>query len=282
MPPQSVRPRERLPSQAARPLVARSRRSESPTRTPHDLPRCRTPCCLTALHTLATVFLASVPRLASAPRPASSTGEPLARPHQHPPSRPLRSHRSPLSRTSTPAPALIWLTMIVIYHPHTLLPCWILHQLFFFFGNGALLPVRCTGSYYFPIPNRPLFLNNVLVVSSIIKNLIFVRHFTTDNNCSIEIDPFGLSVKDFQTRSVIARCNSMGNLYSFFPPTSTPALAAASVSTTLWHRRLGRLGLEALSKLISSQAISYTKPKNDHVCHVCQLGRHVRLRFLTI
>jgi hypothetical protein len=67
-------------------------------------------------------------------------------------------------------------------------------------GNGALLPVTSTGSYSFPTPNHHLFLNNVLVAPSIIKNLIFVRRFTTDNNCSIEFDPFGLSVKDLQTR----------------------------------------------------------------------------------
>ena len=48
---------------------------------------------------------------------------------------------------------------------------------------------------------------------------------------------------------------------------------------TLWQRRLGHLGSEALSKLISSQAITCTKPKNDNVCHACQLGRHVRLPF---
>jgi hypothetical protein len=47
----------------------------------------------------------------------------------------------------------------------------------------------------------------------------------------------------------------------------------------LWHRRLGHLGSEALSKLISSQAISCNKPKRDHLCHACQLGRHVRLPF---
>jgi hypothetical protein len=74
--------------------------------------------------------------------------------------------------------------------------------------------------------------------------LIFIRRFTTDNNCSTEFDPFGLSVKDLQTRSVIARCNSKGDLYPFFPPTSTPALAAVPIST-LWHRRLGHLGAES-------------------------------------
>jgi hypothetical protein len=108
--------------------------------------------------------------------------------------------------------------------------------------------------------------------------LISIRRFTIDNNCSIEFDPFGLSVKDLQTRNVIARCNSTGDLYPFFPPTtsSTPAIA---VTSTLWCRRLGHIGFDALSKLISSQAITCNKPKHDHLCHACQLGRHVCLPF---
>jgi hypothetical protein len=35
---------------------------------------------------------------------------------------------------------------------------------------------------------RRLFLSNVLVSPNIIKNLISVRRFTADNNCSIEFD----------------------------------------------------------------------------------------------
>jgi hypothetical protein len=59
-------------------------------------------------------------------------------------------------------------------------------------------------------------------------------------------------VKDLQTQSVIVRCNSTGDLYPFFTPSSTLALTAAASSTTLWHRRLGHIGYEALSTLISS------------------------------
>jgi hypothetical protein len=39
-------------------------------------------------------------------------------------------------------------------------------------GNGSLLPITSTGSYSFNTPQRPLVLNDVLVSSSIIKNLI--------------------------------------------------------------------------------------------------------------
>jgi hypothetical protein len=80
---------------------------------------------------------------------------------------------------------------------------------------------------------------------------------------------------------VIARCNSTGDLYPFFPSSSstTAALATTTSSSSLWHRRLGHLGHAALSQLISSQAISCNKLATDHICHACQLGRHVRQPF---
>jgi hypothetical protein len=84
-------------------------------------------------------------------------------------------------------------------------------------GNGSLLPVTSTGHTYFPSASRPLYLYDVLVSHDIIKNLISVRRFTTDNLVSVEFDPFGLSVKDLQTRNVIVRCNSSGQLYPLFP-----------------------------------------------------------------
>ncbi|BAF03924.2 Os01g0146700 [Oryza sativa Japonica Group] len=47
----------------------------------------------------------------------------------------------------------------------------------------------------------------------------------------------GGAALDLETRNVIARCNSSGDLYPFYPPaTSTHALLAAP--TSLWHRRL--------------------------------------------
>ena len=76
---------------------------------------------------------------------------------------------------------------------------------------------------------------------------------------------------------MIARCNSSGELYPFHPP-STHALTAVT-SSDLWHRRLGHLGHEALTKLASTTAIPCTKNAASSLCHACQLSRHVRLPF---
>jgi len=123
-----------------------------------------------------------------------------------------------------------------------------------------------------------LSLQNVFVSPHIIKILISVHRFTTDNLCLVEFDPYGRSVKDLHTWSVIARCNSIGDLYPLLPSLPSPqALLAAS--TSLWHRRLGHLGSPALTKLISSAAIECNKRDTESICHACQLGRHCRLPF---
>ena len=140
-------------------------------------------------------------------------------------------------------------------------------------GDGSLVPVTSTGTAHLP---HNLHLNNVLIAPNLIKNLISVRQFTIDNNCSVEFDPFGCSVKDLPTRSEIVRCNSSGPLYPLLP--SASALLASS-SPSLWHQRLGHPGHETLSKLAQSAAIKCTSSTTDGLCHACQLGRHIRLPF---
>jgi hypothetical protein len=75
-------------------------------------------------------------------------------------------------------------------------------------SNMSLLLVTSTGHTSFSALDHPLHLHHVLISPDIIKNLIYVNQFTTDNHVSIECDPYGLSVKDLRTRSVIVRCNS--------------------------------------------------------------------------
>ena len=70
----------------------------------------------------------------------------------------------------------------------------------FIVGNRATIPVVGTS---FSTILGPFRLNNVLVAPSILKNLLSVRQFTTDNFVSIEFDPAGLSVKDLHTRTTL-------------------------------------------------------------------------------
>jgi hypothetical protein len=63
-------------------------------------------------------------------------------------------------------------------------------------GNGSALPVASVGDSAL---SDPFYLNNILITPDIIQNILFVRHFTTDNWWSMEFDPFGHSVKDLST-----------------------------------------------------------------------------------
>ena len=127
-------------------------------------------------------------------------------------------------------------------------------------GNGNSILVTSTGS---TILSDSLRLNNVLVSPSLIKNLIYVRQFTSDNNCSVEFDPFGCSVKDLHCRREIVCCGSSGPLYPLRLPAST---FHAATSSSLWLQRLGHPGREVLSKLADS-GISCNKTASDHVPH---------------
>jgi hypothetical protein len=156
-------------------------------------------------------------------------------------------------------------------------------------GNGSTLPVTSVGDSVIP---GPFYLNNILLAPDIVQNLFSVRYFTTDNWCSMEFDPFGLTVKDLTTRNVIARSNSTGPLYTLRLLSSTASsrtspcamstivapriLAAVAMST--WHRHLGHPDPAALSSLSRSSFISCTSTTHDF-CHACQLGKHTRLPF---
>jgi len=147
-------------------------------------------------------------------------------------------------------------------------------------GNGTHLPITFSGKTLFPKSNRPLHLSNVLVSTYLIANLVSIHKFTKDNSCSVEFDPFDLTVKDLQTRTVVHRCNSFKHLYPLLlSSTSHPSVLLAALETT-WHRQLGHPGIQVLSRLRSNNFISVIHSDHDaSLCHACQLGRHSRLPF---
>ncbi|GJX49132.1 ribonuclease H-like domain-containing protein [Tanacetum coccineum] len=63
------------------------------------------------------------------------------------------------------------------------------------------------------------------------------------------------------------------------PKSSNLPVAFVSTSSSTWHQRLGYPGDEVLHSLTSRRFISCNKGKSSHVCHVCQLGKHVKLPF---
>ncbi|GKE41119.1 ribonuclease H-like domain-containing protein [Tanacetum coccineum] len=84
---------------------------------------------------------------------------------------------------------------------------------------------------------------------------------------------------DFLTRRVLLRCDSTGNLYPVTSPSPIPH--AFLVSQHTWHQRFGHPGGEVLRRLVSFNFISCNKEKPPVLCHACQLGKHVKLHFVS-
>lgn len=149
-------------------------------------------------------------------------------------------------------------------------------------GNGQSIPIRGYGQTNLPSPHPPLALKNVLHAPKLIKNLVSVRKFTTDNSVTIEFDPFGFSVKDFQTGMPLMRCESRGALYPITEST-TPATSSstfAALAPSLWHERLGHPRVSILHSLRKNKFIECNQIRDSRICHSCSLGKHIKLPFV--
>ncbi|GJV60759.1 ribonuclease H-like domain-containing protein [Tanacetum coccineum] len=146
-------------------------------------------------------------------------------------------------------------------------------------GDGYTIPVTNYGHRILPTSHRPLQLNNVLITLNIVKSLISVRQFTRDNSCTVEFDAFGFFIKDFMTLRVLLLCDSTRDLYLVTNPSPLPR--SFLTNQTTWHQRLGHPGSEVLRCLISCNFISCNKEKPYVLCHACQLGKHVRISFVS-
>jgi histone deacetylase 1/2 len=148
-------------------------------------------------------------------------------------------------------------------------------------GNGSHLPIVVVGTVQ--ISSLPLYLQDVLVSPSIVKNLISVRKFTRDNFVSIEFDPYGFSVKDLATRTLLLRSNSDGDLYPFLiSTTSNPTAAFTTSSGNLWHQRLDHPSNASLAHLpLDFLQCNNNVPSSSPLCEACQLGRQPRIPFPT-
>ncbi|GJV82826.1 ribonuclease H-like domain-containing protein [Tanacetum coccineum] len=89
-----------------------------------------------------------------------------------------------------------------------------------------------------------------------------------------------IDLEDFITRRVLLRCDSTGELYPVTKPSTIPHAFLTSQYT--WHQRLGHPGSEVLRRLMSSDSISCNKEKLPVLCHACQLGKHVKLPFVSL
>ncbi|GJY09148.1 hypothetical protein Tco_0377333 [Tanacetum coccineum] len=146
-------------------------------------------------------------------------------------------------------------------------------------GDGHSISVTNMGHSILPTPFKALHLNNVLITPHIVKNLISVCQFVRDNNFTIEFDPFSFSVKDFMTCRVLLRYDRTRDLYSVTAPSLIPHVFLVRQHTR--HQRLDYLESDVLCHLVSNNFISCNKEKPSVLCPASQLGKHVRLQFVS-
>lgn len=71
-------------------------------------------------------------------------------------------------------------------------------------GDGTGLHITHTGNSTLSTSSNSFLLNNVLCVSTMQQNLVYVSQFCKTNNTSIEFDPSSFCVKDLATRAPLA------------------------------------------------------------------------------
>lgn len=153
-------------------------------------------------------------------------------------------------------------------------------------GNGAGLEVVHTGSSSLSNNSGSFSLSSVLHVPSICKNLISVRQFTHDNNCSVEFYPWGFCVKDLKTGTLRHISPSSGPLYPFpavlgssFSAVRAP-LVVGDKSVSLWHACLGNPGPAVLNLLRLTNSINCcSHALHSFQCTSCFTCKNVNLPF---
>jgi hypothetical protein len=95
-----------------------------------------------------------------------------------------------------------------------------------FVGNGSTLPVTSVGTSVLP---GPFYLNDILVALGLTHPLLLVRRFTSDKHCSMEFDPWGLTIRHLPTRVMLLAATAPvpSTLFTCQLP-STPSTSVAS------------------------------------------------------
>ena len=110
-------------------------------------------------------------------------------------------------------------------------------------GDGSGLSITHTCSLSMPYSTRNLFLNNVLCVPNIKKNLISLYRLCNTNKVSVEFFPGSFHVKDLSSGVPLIQGKTKDELYEWpTQPSTFQAFFASSnpkISLSDWHFRLG-------------------------------------------
>ncbi|CAL9006827.1 unnamed protein product [Prunus brigantina] len=135
--------------------------------------------------------------------------------------------------------------------------------------TGSHAPITSTGTIPF---NSNITLDKVLCVPSFRLNLMSASKLTTSLNCCAILFPTFCVLQDLATGKMIGSGKQRGGLYYMSLLQKTLVSYQVSLSSDLWHMRLGHQSPARLR--LASSSLSF-----DNNCSVCPMAKQTRLPF---
>ena len=118
-------------------------------------------------------------------------------------------------------------------------------------ANGAGMEIKHIGHSVVSTPSRNLYLNNILHVPRVTKNLISAHRLAMDNFAFLEIHPKYFLIKDRATRNTILKGRCYRGLYPL-PSSSAKQAFVITPSFSRWHSRLGHPSTPIVTRVLST------------------------------
>lgn len=147
-------------------------------------------------------------------------------------------------------------------------------------SNGDKLPISYTGNMALPLGSSSFRLNNVFVIPSMRKKLLFIAQFYQDNNVLCAFDSRHFCIFDLTTSSLRFQGLCKNGLYQLLTlPPRLQALSACHKASSLWHNRLGHPSSKLMSFLGLNKIFSSKFKFTRSFCQGCALGKSTHLPF---
>jgi len=138
-------------------------------------------------------------------------------------------------------------------------------------GNGQGLHIQHSGSTCLPSGLHNFYLQSLLHVPHIQKNIISIFKFTTYNHVFVKFHPSCFHVKDLRTWKLLLQGPSRDGLYSWPStalslPSSPHAFLGERVSVDQWYNRLGHPALRVVHVVLSKFRLPIPTNKAVPIC----------------
>ncbi|KAF8394586.1 hypothetical protein HHK36_020800 [Tetracentron sinense] len=153
-------------------------------------------------------------------------------------------------------------------------------------GNGKGLHIEHIGSTSYSSNGSTFHMQDILHVPCITKNLLSVSQFSKDNDCHFVFTSSGFSVKDNKSGKILFQGRSSKGLYPLHfqphdknkPYSSPSAFTSSTVSSSVWHHRLGHPSHQTLQQVAPHIHLGRSS-QHQTICSSCQMGKSSRLPF---